>query len=135
MWHVRLFLALLAVPLVTTAPAYSEKRLALVVGNANYYLVPDLMNPGNDAEDMGRALAALGFETTVSINQDLGAMRARLEEFGKRAQFADVVLFYFAGHGFQVDGENYLAPVDFDIGKDISQQAILLSEVLKLAGR
>jgi tetratricopeptide (TPR) repeat protein len=99
-----------------TAPgAVAEKRVALVIGNERYTSVPPLPNPGRDARTVAAALRNLGFSLVGGGPQiDLDKVRAdaMVELFQRNAKNADIALFYFAGHGMQVDGVNYLAPVD-----------------------
>ncbi|WP_162247304.1 caspase family protein [Devosia sp. Root635] len=91
-----------------------EKRIALVIGNSQYQSdrIPDLANPVNDAEDVARALRGFGFEVTLHLDMDRAGMAAAMETFGEDAHAADVALFYYAGHGMQVELRNYLSPVD-----------------------
>lgn len=107
------------------------RRVALVIGNANYRVGP-LNNPANDAEDMAHTLAALGFEVMVAIDADLETMRRSLQEFRSAIRQGSVGLFYFAGHGVQYRGENYLIPVDAPIqsASDLDLYALPLKAVL-----
>jgi formylglycine-generating enzyme required for sulfatase activity/uncharacterized caspase-like protein len=91
-----------------------EKRIALVIGNGAYRDAP-LRNPVNDARSMGQALGNCGFHVIALENASLQKMREGLREFGGRIAQGGVGLFYFAGHGMQVKGRNYLMPVDADI--------------------
>ena len=93
-----------------------DKRVALVVGNAAYRHVSELANPVNDAGDMSAALRDQGFEVFSGLNLDLAAMEAVVDEFMAAAADADVTLFYYAGHAFQIASRNYLAPVDLGEG-------------------
>jgi hypothetical protein len=90
--------------------ATSEPRVALVIGNAAYEDVP-LTNPVNDAEDIARTLTQLGFDVTHKENLDQNSMKRAIREFGEKIRGGGVALFYFAGHGVQVNGSNYLIPV------------------------
>lgn len=98
---------------------------ALVIGNAAY---PTglLLNPANDAEDIARALTGIGF--SVMVRQDLGKreMEDEIRAFGKKLQRGGIGLFYFAGHGIQVDGRNYLIPIGANVEKeqDIEYEAV-----------
>jgi hypothetical protein len=95
-----------------------ERRLALVIGNAAYRDAP-LVNPINDARDIARALADSSFEVTRLENASLREMRLAVREFGDRLrEQGGVGLFYFAGHGVQVRGRNYLIPVGADIERE-----------------
>ena len=97
--------------------APKAKRLALVIGNSAYKDVP-LPNPVNDAEDMEKALKASGFTVIRRTNASLKDMHLALREFGDRIDRQGTGLFYFAGHGLQVRGRNYLMPVDADIQRE-----------------
>jgi len=94
-----------------------NKRLALVIGNAAYKESP-LLNPVNDARDMAQLLRELGFEVIYKQNTSQAEMKSAIREFGNNIVKGDVALFYFAGHGAQVSGENYLIPVDALITKE-----------------
>jgi len=99
---------------ILQTPALAAKRTALVIGNGAYKDSP-LRNPINDAEDMARMLKDLGFEVIHKTNLARTQMREAIRQFGTRLREADVGLFYFAGHGVQVDGKNYLVPIGTDI--------------------
>ncbi len=92
----------------------SEKRLALVVGNANYS-EGRLKNPVNDAIDLSEKLKTLGFDVISAYDQTNRGMVEKIREFGDRARNYDVALFFYAGHGIQHNGVNYLIPVDSNI--------------------
>ncbi|PUB17289.1 caspase family protein [Yoonia sediminilitoris] len=112
--------------------ANAENRVALVVGNGAYTRVGALPNPVNDASDIAIALRGLGF--TVLLGTDLGhdGMLAKTREFSTLAATSDVALFYYAGHGFQISGTNYLVPTDAAIASpaDVPQQTIAMQTVL-----
>jgi hypothetical protein len=118
--HARLqsaFIALLAMAavLLPMAPSFATaKRLALVIGN-NAYTDGMLKNPINDARTMAATLTDLGFEVHKLENADRGAMQRAVLEFGRKLNEETVGLFYFAGHGMQVRGANYLIPVKASI--------------------
>ena len=92
----------------------SRKRVALVIGNSNYRISP-LKNPANDAKAMAAALRRLGFDVEEKTDLNYVAMNKVVESFGKRLAAGGVGLFYYAGHGVQVNGANYLLPVDAEI--------------------
>ena len=94
----------------------SEARVALVIGNGAYGTAP-LANPTRDAKAVAAALREVGF--TVELHQDLGniAMKRALAEFGRALEAGGVGLFYYAGHGIQHDGTNYLVPVDAELNR------------------
>src|SRR5215475_6624622 len=98
-------------------PAAKNKRVALVIGNAAYKSSP-LSNPVNDARDMARVLRELGFEVIYKENASQTDMKSSIREFGASIRASDVALFYYAGHGAQVKGENYLIPVNAVITKE-----------------
>jgi uncharacterized caspase-like protein len=112
-----------------------ERRLALVIGNGDYPFSP-LKNPANDAREMAGALRALGFD--VDYYEDAGKrlMLAAIRSFVLRAKSYDVRLFYYAGHGVQVDGRNYLIPTDADIQSesDVAAKSADVSEMLERLG-
>ncbi|MBG6166652.1 caspase family protein [Roseibium album] len=95
---------------VTTAQA--ERRVALVIGNSQYDNVAPLTNPQNDASGMTKKLEQLGFEVTTGVNLDLREMRRTIHKFVRTLEGADLALFFYAGHGMQVNGNNYLLPTD-----------------------
>ena len=90
-----------------------EKRVALVVGNSEYHdNSMKLANPSNDAKDIAARLSKLGFTVVRSLNQTKQGMDKAIQTFSSRAKGADVALFFYAGHGIQYQGDNYLVPVD-----------------------
>eukprot|EP01042_Synura_sphagnicola_P028934 gene28934-37326_t len=89
-----------------------ERRVALVIGNATYRAAPALPNPGNDAQDVAAALRAVGFEVIEGRDLDRRGMGEALGRFARAAVDADAALFFYAGHGLQFRGENFLLPVD-----------------------
>ena len=106
-------------------------RVALVIGNAGYRDSP-LINPVNDARALGSALRAAGFDVIEVHDQGGVAMRRAIREFGEKLRGRDAGLFYFAGHGVQVKGRNYLVPVDADIKyeDEIEDQSVEIGLVL-----
>ena len=115
-------------------PAFAEVRIALVVGNSAYG-VGRLDNPANDAEAITNALTSVGFQVTKVVDADQATLRRAVVAFGRRLKAPDTVgLFYYAGHGVQVAGENYLVPVDADIADEgeIALQSMNLAEVLRI---
>jgi formylglycine-generating enzyme required for sulfatase activity len=131
----RLLLPLvLAALLPAAAPAATaEKRLALVIGNGKYPSAP-LSNPANDAEDMAAVLEKLGFEVILRRDAGRQAMEGAVQAFYRKLQGSrGIGLFYYAGHGLQVQGQNYLVPVDAEIESegDVSYRAIDAGWVLR----
>lgn len=96
-----------------TEPVYAQKRVALVIGNANYKSHP-LGNPINDANDVSATLRSLGFEVRTLLNAKLRDMDQAVADLSNKSDKNTVALFYYAGHGIQKDGCNYLIPVDAD---------------------
>lgn len=95
----------------------SEKRVALVVGNSNYRNSP-LKNPVNDATDIAAKLKVLGFDVTLKTDLSNYGFETALNSFKQKASGSDIALFFYAGHGMEIDGTNYLIPVDAPIGDD-----------------
>ncbi|MGJ4927340.1 caspase family protein [Bradyrhizobium sp. HKCCYLS2038] len=112
----------------------SAPRVALVVGNANYVRLRQLENPGKDADLIADRLRQLGFEVTLKTNRDLKAMGEDVEAFAQviKQRGPDVVsVFYYAGHGLESDGLNYLVPVDADIKRkaDLAGHAMSVKRI------
>jgi hypothetical protein len=121
------FAALIAVQ----SAAFAGVRLALVLGNGKYEAVPALDNPSNDAADLAQALRGVGFEVIEQRDATRDAMAKAVREFSERLRGADVALFFYAGHGLQMNGENYLLPVDAKIESpaDVRFNTINLSDI------
>jgi hypothetical protein len=103
----------------TASAAQAERRVAFVVGNGAYKNVAQLPNPPIDAKAMAGALRNVGFEVVEGTNLTRDKMTERLLDFGKKAQGADVAVFFYAGHGIAVGGTNYLLPIDADIKSEM----------------
>jgi Caspase domain/Putative peptidoglycan binding domain len=99
--------------------AFADKRVAFVVGNGAYKNVPALPNPAVDAKSMARMLRNVGFDVVEGSNLSRDKMTEKLLDFGKKAEGADVALFFYAGHGIAVNGTNYLLPVDADLKSEM----------------
>jgi caspase domain-containing protein len=97
----------------------SERRIALVIGNGTYTNAPTLKNPPNDARDMATTLKALGFEVTSGINVNQREMKSLIRDFGQKLKSGGSGLFYYAGHGVQSKGQNYLIPIEADIQSEV----------------
>ncbi|MDM8525600.1 caspase family protein [Desulfococcaceae bacterium HSG8] len=111
----------------------SERRVALVIGNSDYKSSP-LKNPANDAADMSAALKQCGFAVTKVINADRRKMRGAIRRFGDDINKGGVAgLFFYAGHGIQVKGENYLVPLDADVSAEdeVEDDCLRVSSVLR----
>lgn len=114
-------------------PALAGKRVALVMGNSAYQNVNRLVNPANDSEVMSATLKSAGFDL-VELKRDLKAneMRRALRDFSDQVREADIAVVYFAGHGIEIDGANYIIPVDALLERDIDayDEAIGLDRLL-----
>lgn len=137
-----LAVVLLFAGLVQTAPALGAadvrdsrndgvRRTAFVVGNSNYHHVKKLLNPSRDAEAVAATLTRIGFEVTTVIDGDQQTTAEALARFSRRSAGSDIALFYFAGHGIQINGENYFLPVSTKATATdaVIQQALSLNEV------
>lgn len=113
--------------------AHAERRIALVMGNSAYKSVPKLSNPANDAALVGGMFKKAGFDW-IDIRTDLKAteMRKALRDFGGRARDAEVAVIYYAGHGIELDGTNYLIPTDaaLETDSDVLDEAVALDRAL-----
>jgi hypothetical protein len=108
-----LFLSALLSLTMAALPAAAENRVALVIGNAHYKFIPSLANPAGDARLMAKTLKDLGFTLigdSAQIDLDKTALDEAIRSFGSKLRGADVGLFYYAGHGLQLRGTNYLVP-------------------------
>jgi hypothetical protein len=124
-------LFLLAVINPSFLPAATEQRTALVIGNGAYSSGP-LKNPVNDAADIATLLKKLGFSVALKKNVGLQEMEEAIESFGNQLKRGGVGLFYYAGHGVQVNGTNYLLPIGAKINKeaDVKYQAVDANKIL-----
>ncbi len=105
--------------LASANAAFADKRVAFVVGNGAYKNVAALPNPSVDAKSMARLLRNVGFDVVEGANLTRDKMTEKLLDFGKKAEGADVALFFYAGHGIAVNGTNYLLPVDADLKSEM----------------
>ena len=105
--------------LASSNAAKADRRVAFVVGNGAYKNVAPLPNPPIDARAMASVLRNVGFDVVEGTNLSRDSMTQKLLEFGKKAQDADVALFFYAGHGIAINGTNYLLPVDADIKSEM----------------
>ncbi len=115
----------------TILTAQRQQRIALVIGNGAYLEEP-LDNPVNDATDVAKALRELGFEVILLQNKELRGMEDAIEDFSRQLRQGGVGVFYYAGHGVQVNGENYLVPLRARLSyqKDVRYEAVPLGKVL-----
>ena len=125
---VLLWMALTAAASVSSA----ADRMALVVGNSEYAHIGRLPNPGNDAADMSAALRRMGFEVTTALDADRGELNDAMRAFTRRSVGAHVALVFYAGHGMEMDGVNYLVPVDARLERDtdVRYETVTLDDVL-----
>jgi len=133
--HILSWLANIVFLLVLLTPSISmsaqERRIALVIGNGTYKSSP-LRNPLNDANDMAVVLKKLGFNVTLKTNADQRTMEDSIRTFGKELRSGGIGLFYYAGHGLQVDGWNYLIPIGADLESeaDVKYESVDAGRVL-----
>jgi hypothetical protein len=130
MWRVSSVVALIVCAIAFSPPAEAAKRVALVIGNAAYINTPELANPRNDATDFSSAIKTFGFEVIEGLDLDKASMDLKLREFADALEGAAIAVFFYAGHGLQVDGINYLVPVD----AKLSKKAALEFEMVRLDG-
>jgi hypothetical protein len=115
------------------SPALAEKRVALVIGNSNYDKVANLANSVNDAELMAATFKTAGFDSVdLRRNLKIADMRRALRDFIEKSSDADISVVYYAGHGLEIEGVNYLIPVDavLDRDTDVFDEALSLERVL-----
>ena len=112
-------------------PGRAEQRVALVIGNGAYVSLPSLDNPPTDAAAVATRLRSLGFDVTEGINLGKAAMDQNVRSFGLKAASSDVAMVFYAGHGVQVAGHNYLVPVDASLP---SREQDLLYDFVNVAG-
>jgi len=110
----------------------NEDRIAFIIGNANYEGAPQLKNPLNDARSIEAQLKSLGFETYFFNDLKFAQVQELRKKLETRLKRNSVLFFYYAGHGVQLDGRNYLVTVDADAGneEDLTKQSLYLGDVL-----
>jgi tetratricopeptide (TPR) repeat protein len=120
------------VAVATPAGAPVERRVALVIGNSRYRYAASLSNPSNDAADIAAALRKLGFDVIEGRDLDRRGMEDQIRAFGRKLDGADLALLFYAGHGMQVGGKNYLMPVDAKLERtgDLSLDTIEVGQIL-----
>jgi hypothetical protein len=138
---VRVRVLWVAIVVVANAVVYSfsgtakaDPKVALVVGNGAYQNVPALANPPNDAADVAAALLRLGFSVRLVLDASYETARLALLEFNQKARDAEMAVVFFAGHGMEVNGENWLIPVDAQLKSDTDteQEAVSLRGVMQM---
>ena len=128
---------ILAALLLLAGPALATDRVALVIGQANYRHIATLDNTTKDADLIARTLTDIGFEVTQVTDAGYQDLREALDRFAFRSETADLALVYYAGHGVEVQGTNYLIPVDADVKSyaDVQRQSVSLNDLLAAVDR
>ena len=111
---------------------FANERVALVIGMSDYKSVVKLDNTLNDARDIAETLENIGFRVTTALETSAADLRTIVDEFAFRSETADLALIYYAGHGVEVQGENFIIPVDADVqsNQDIQRQGVSLKQLL-----
>ncbi|TIR74780.1 MAG: peptidase C14 caspase catalytic subunit p20, partial [Mesorhizobium sp.] len=127
------FLAALVLVCFTAFEAHADRRVALVIGNAEYRNIPALKNPDKDAQDVANTFRLAGFDVFVAKDLTKLQFEERFRNYLAAADGADLAVVYYSGHGFQIGGENFLIPVDASLkdAADVEVQAIKLDDVLE----
>ncbi len=120
----------------SAALAEEGRRLALIIGNSDYENVTRLPNPTKDARGIAAALQRIGFEVDLQLDLDVDQMKRVTHEFAKRSEDAEISLFYYAGHGVQVEGRNYLLPINADVvaPRDLVYETVQLDQITAQLG-
>ena len=129
----RLFLGIIASILISHTACAASDRVALVIGNSNYVELGRLANTLNDAKSIESALSDIGFKTKLVVDSSETSLRKELRAFAIESVGASVAVVFYAGHGAQVNGENFILPIDFDIPKresDIRLSGIKVDDVI-----
>src|SRR5476651_2713322 len=116
--------------LALAAPAHAEKRVALVIGNNDYKNVPKLQKAVNDARTMGDTLKQLGFSVMVAENQTRAASSQTLLAFDRAVELGDTAFFFYAGHGFEIAGQNFLLPTDVPAASEGQEELVRDASIL-----
>src|SRR5215213_8819272 len=122
--------------LVGASTANAANRVALVIGNSSYTSVPTLPNPRNDAEDITVALRHLGFDVVEGRDLDRRGMADAVRRFSRNLPGSDIALFFYAGHGVQIGGNNYLLPTDVRVEttSDVKLDTIDIGTIMEEMG-
>jgi uncharacterized caspase-like protein len=113
--------------MVGTAASLAADRVALVIGNGVYQKVPALPNPTRDAADIGRALERLNFKVTQLSNANATEMRKAIVDFGRATEGSEIAVVFYAGHGMEMGGENWLIPIDAELRSDTDVESEAVS--------
>ncbi len=129
-----LLLALTAIISVTSSASFAASRVAIVLGNGNYLHTSSLPNPVNDAQKIADALESLGFEVNLLVDTSKQTLEQLRNETESLLRGADVGLFFYAGHGLQIDGQNYIVPIDatFENPETVANQLVSMTKFLAL---
>ena len=124
--------SVVAIGLCMTTPSWAGPRLALIIGNGAYRHVAALPNPPNDATDIAASLDQIGFSVTTLTDATFEDMHKALLKFNQKARDAELAIVYYAGHGIEVGGENWIIPVDAELKSDtdIDKEAISLRSIM-----
>ncbi|HWP15200.1 MAG TPA: caspase domain-containing protein [Xanthobacteraceae bacterium] len=130
----RLILMVFGLAALWPIAANAERRVALVIGNSAYQHATALRNPGNDANDVAEALKKVGFEVQLGIDLDQQGFARTIEQFARTLDDAEVGLFFYAGHGVQMNDKNYLVSVNAKLENEflLSSETIELDAVVRL---
>ena len=129
-----IFFALVAAMALSAVEAHAEKRVALVIGNATYAHTAALRNPRNDASDIAALLKKQGFDVSLGLDLDQEKFAVFVDQFARQLDDADVALFYYAGHGLQINNKNYLVSVNARLTSEflVSSETIELDAIVGL---
>lgn len=131
--QLQIFLLMLTWTFIISPPvAQAEKRVALILGNSAYRHSSPLKNPVNDAKALSESFTQLGFYVICGIDKTKSGMDNQIQLFSKHVEGAELAVFFYAGHGMQLNFENYLVPIDFDpqAGNNLISQLISLDNIL-----
>lgn len=129
------FLVVAALTCISCREALADKRVALIVGNSKYQQAPNLLNPSNDAAAVNLLLRGAGFDTVISLeNLGVNDLRRVVRDFTEQTRDADIAVIYYAGHGIEVGGINYLVPIDASLRRDIDveDETVSLDRLLQV---
>lgn len=120
--------------ILTLSAAHAETRIALVIGNSAYETIGALKNAGNDAKLLAASLKEMNFDVTTGLDLNEDEMGDAIDAFAEKVRGADVAAIYYAGHGMQKDGENYLMPIDTVLKSEssIARDGISLKSILDI---
>src|SRR5215470_17831573 len=132
LWLIRLLTAVITAAAISWA-AQAQDRTALVIGNSKYVSANGVPNAVNDARVMARALRDIGFVVADGFDLGRDGMERQVREFLRKSESARVALLFYAGHGLEVDGRNYLLPVDtrLEAVSDLSFETVGLDNILE----